>query len=381
MGIARAQDEESERREFEDFRKTLVALAATERSKENDDFKGLMSSHIADLDLQQDKLVCVTSGVSFLGLALVNRLLLRGYSVRILVDNQGITILLFRTAWNLTSAEDVEKLREMQVSGEMMMACNNKISVVIAKQTEIQGLMEAFDGCRGVFHTSAFVDPSGISGYSKSMAEIEVKASENVMKACARTSSVRNCVLTSSLLACIWRDSSQHDLPLLVNHDSWSNEALCVEKKLWFALGKLKAEKVAWKIAEEMSLKLTTICPGLITGPQFSHRNPTATIAYLKGAQEMYAKGLLATVDVIRLAEAHVAVFEAMNKTAFGRYICFDRIIARDEEAEKLASEIGIPPNRICGNSLEFIPTHFELSNKKLNNLMSRTIRNWHGQS
>nr|KJB75872.1 hypothetical protein B456_012G062200 [Gossypium raimondii] len=269
----------------------------------------------------------------------------------------------------------------MQVSGEMMMACSNKISVVIAKQTEIQGLMEAFDGCRGVFHTSAFVDPSGISGYSKSMAEIEVKASENVMKACARTSSVRNCVLTSSLLACIWRDSSQHDLPLLVNHDSWSNEALCMEKKLWFALGKLKAEKVAWKIAEEMSLKLTTICPGLITGPQFSHRNPTATIAYLKGAQEMYAKGLLATVDVIRLAEAHVAVFEAMNKTAFGRYICFDRIIARDEEAEKLASEIGIPPNRICGNSLEFIPTHFELSNKKLNNLMSRTIRNWHGQS
>ncbi|XP_052485597.1 cinnamoyl-CoA reductase-like SNL6 isoform X2 [Gossypium raimondii] len=300
MGIARAQDEESERREFEDFRKTLVALAATERSKENDDFKGLMSSHIADLDLQLDKLVCVTSGVSFLGLALVNCLLLRGYSVRILVDNQ----------------EDVEKLREMQVSGEMMMACSNKISVVIAKQTEIQGLMEAFDGCRGVFHTSAFVDPSGISGYS-----------------------------------------------------------------LWFALGKLKAEKVAWKIAEEMSLKLTTICPGLITGPQFSHRNPTATIAYLKGAQEMYAKGLLATVDVIRLAEAHVAVFEAMNKTAFGRYICFDRIIARDEEAEKLASEIGIPPNRICGNSLEFIPTHFELSNKKLNNLMSRTIRNWHGQS
>lgn len=89
MGIARAQDEESERREFEDFRKTLVALAAVERGKENDDFNGLMSSHIADLDLQQDKLVCVTSGVSFFGLALVNRLLLRGYSVRILVDNQG----------------------------------------------------------------------------------------------------------------------------------------------------------------------------------------------------------------------------------------------------------------------------------------------------
>lgn len=364
MGIARTQDEETDRREFEDFRKTIAALAAMERSKENEDFKGLMSPDIANVD-HQDKLVCVTSGVSFLGLALVNRLLLRGYSVRILVDNQ----------------EDVEKLREMQVSGEMMVACNNKISVVMAKPTETQGLMEAFHGCRGVFHTSAFADPAGISGYSKSMCEIEVKASENVLKACARTASVKKCVLTSSLLACIWRDTYQPQLPTLVNHDCWSTESLCMDKKLWFALGKLKAEKVAWKIAEEMGLKLTTICPGLITGPEFSHRNPTATIAYLKGAQEMYANGLLATVDVIRLAEAHVSVYEAMNKTASGRYVCFDRIIGRDEEAEKLATEIGLPAHKICGNSLESIPTQFQLSNKKLENLMSTTLRNCYAQS
>ncbi|XWS30365.1 hypothetical protein CRYUN_Cryun24cG0110800 [Craigia yunnanensis] len=362
MGIARTQDEENERREFESFRQTLVAFASLERRKENGEFKSL-SSHYANVDLE-DKLVCVTCGVSFLGLALVNRLLLHGYSVRVIVDNQ----------------EDVEKLREMEISGEML-ACKNKISVVMAKPTEIQGLMEAFDGCQGVFHTSAFADPAGISGYSKAMAEIEVKATENVMKACARTPSVRNCVLTSSLLACIWRDSSQHDLPPLVNHDCWSDESLCIDKKLWYALGKLKAEKVAWKIAEEMGLKLTTICPGLITGSEFSYRNPTATIAYLKGAQEMYANGLLATVDGSRLAEAHISVFEAMNRTAFGRYICFDQVIEREEEAEKFASEIGMPANMICGNSFDFIPTRFELSNKKLNNLMSKTLRSCYGES
>ena len=87
MGIARTQDEENERREFESFRQTLVAFAALERRKENGEFKGL-SSNNANVDLE-DKLVCVTSGVSFLGLALVNRLLLHGYSVRVLVDNQG----------------------------------------------------------------------------------------------------------------------------------------------------------------------------------------------------------------------------------------------------------------------------------------------------
>ncbi|KAB2011598.1 hypothetical protein ES319_D09G031000v1 [Gossypium barbadense] len=360
MGIARTHDEDYETTEF----KTLVALAAMERRKDNGEFKGL-TSHSSIVDLQ-DKLVCVTSGASFFGFALVNRLLLHGYFVRVLVANQ----------------EDVEKLREMEISGEMM-GCKSKISVVMAKSNEIQGLMEAFDGCCGVFHTSSFADPAGLSGYSKSMAEMEGKASENVMKACARTPSVKHCVLTSSLLACIWRDNTQYEFPPLVNHNCWSNESLCVDKKLWYALGKLKAEKVAWKIAEEMSLNLTTICPGLITGHEFSYRNPTATIAYLKGAQEMYANGLLATVDVRRLAEAHVSVFEAMKTTtAFGRYICFDRIIQCEDEAEKLADEIGIPRNKISGNSSDYVfPNCFELSNKKLANLMSRTLRSCYGES
>lgn len=53
--------------------------------------------------------------------------------------------------------------------------------------------------------------------------------------------------------------------------------------QLWYALGKLRAEKAAWRIAEQEDFKLVTICPGLITGPEFSHRNPTPTFAYLKG--------------------------------------------------------------------------------------------------
>lgn len=53
--------------------------------------------------------------------------------------------------------------------------------------------------------------------------------------------------------------------------------------QLWYALGKLKSEKVAWRIAQESGLKLATICSALITGPNFHHRNSTATMAYLKG--------------------------------------------------------------------------------------------------
>nr|KYP42257.1 Dihydroflavonol-4-reductase [Cajanus cajan] len=98
----------------------------------------------------------------------------------------------------------------------------------------------------------------------------------------------------------------------------------------------MRAEKASWRIANERGLKLTTICPALVTGPEFCHRNPTATISYLKGAQEMYSHGLLARVDVTKLAEAHACVFKAMNNNASGRYICFDHVIDSLSEAENI---------------------------------------------
>jgi nucleoside-diphosphate-sugar epimerase len=350
---------------MEDFRQMLLACAGLNRSKYDEEFiQKSYNNNGGGVDDVAGKVVCVTSGVSYLGVALVNRLLLCGFSVRIITDNQ----------------DDVEKLREMETSGEMRIP-NNKLTAVMAKLTDIHSISQAIDGCHGVFHTSAFVDPAGLSGYTKSMAEIEVKVAESVIKACARTPSVRNCVLTSSLLACIWRDSTLHDLSDTINHNSWSDESLCIEKKLWYAFGKLKAEKTAWKIAKDEGIKLTTICPGLITGPEFIHRNPTATIAYLKGAREMFADGILATVDIFRLAEAHVQVYEAMNKNASGRYICFDSIVETEYEAEKLTQEIGLPADKIIGDAVDFIPAHFELSNRKLTSLMSRTIRPCYNES
>ncbi|XP_030469981.2 cinnamoyl-CoA reductase-like SNL6 [Syzygium oleosum] len=374
MGFVRS--EERQRAEIEELRRVLLACAAVHRRKDDDGIGAPpRAAPRGDDDDEDDeagggggRAVCVTSGVSFLGRALVSRLLLRGYSVRILVDNE----------------EDMEKLREMETSGEMGSARSN-FSAAVAKLGDVQSLCEAFEGCAGIFHTSAFADPAGISGYTKAMAQIEVKVSESVMAACTRTPSVRKCVLTSSLLACVWRDTARNHLTNVISHDCWSDEALCASKKLWYALGKLKAEKVAWKIAEEKGLKLATICPALITGPQFINRNPTATIAYLKGAKEMYSDGVLATVDVTTLADAHVRVFEAMIKTASGRYICFDRVIDGEDDAARLAGEMGMPVDKIRGggegeSSREPRP-RLELSNRKLSCLMSRSLRPCYDES
>ena len=82
---------EISRSELEAFHRNLVATAGIHRRKDDE---GLRKNNHFDscLDDEDDKgttLVCVTSGVSYLGLALVNHLLVLGYSVRITVDNPG----------------------------------------------------------------------------------------------------------------------------------------------------------------------------------------------------------------------------------------------------------------------------------------------------
>lgn len=76
--------------EIQELRRMLVACAGVHRRKDDEHFKAMRNGLAAQaIDDVEDHLICVTSGVSFLGLAVVNRLLLRGYSVRIIVDNQG----------------------------------------------------------------------------------------------------------------------------------------------------------------------------------------------------------------------------------------------------------------------------------------------------
>ncbi|CAH2072741.1 unnamed protein product [Thlaspi arvense] len=350
--------------------------AAVQRRRDDDGFRGSRggkSRNAMDLDSDAgNRLVCVTGGVSYLGRAIVKRLLVHGYSVRIVVD----------------CPEDKVKVSEMEADAETA-SFSNRIASVVSRLTETESLIKAFDGCAGVFHTAAFVDPAGISGYSKSMAELEAKVSENVIEACTRTGSVRKCVFTSSLLACAWQDSSFNSLDQysVINEESWSDEQLCIDNKLWYALGKLRAEKAAWRIADSKGLRLATICPALITGPDFFNRNSTSTLAYLKGAKEMYSNGLLATMDVNRLAKAHVCLWEGLgNKTAFGRYICFDTILSKDG-AEKLAKDIDVQIEKICGssdsdaNAEDSRPNLQTISDKKLLDLMSRTLRSCYHES
>lgn len=87
MGIVRL--EETQKAELEEFRRMLLSCAAVHRRKDDDGIRGQENAALPGNGDVLDRLVCVTSGVSYLGIAVVNQLLVNGYSVRIIVDNEG----------------------------------------------------------------------------------------------------------------------------------------------------------------------------------------------------------------------------------------------------------------------------------------------------
>lgn len=62
--------------------------------------------------------------------------------------------------WLLTvNYEDMKEfMREEEIS--------QLESLVVAKIGDVESLCNAFRGCHAIFHTSAFIDPRGITGYT-----------------------------------------------------------------------------------------------------------------------------------------------------------------------------------------------------------------------
>eukprot|EP00252_Welwitschia_mirabilis_P006690 TRINITY_DN1758_c0_g1_i1.p1 TRINITY_DN1758_c0_g1~~TRINITY_DN1758_c0_g1_i1.p1 ORF type:complete len:239 (+),score=52.68 TRINITY_DN1758_c0_g1_i1:265-981(+) len=209
--------------------------------------------------------------------------------------------------------------------------------------------------------------------YNEAMAEIEVRGAHNVLEACAQIDTIDKIIFTSSVSALIWKDeprnsgsassSSAHS----IDERSWSDPNYCRKLKLWHAVGKTLAEKTAWALAMDRGLNMVSVNVPLIVGPAFSQFNPAPTLSFLKGAAEMYEDGVLATVDVRFLAEVQLCLLD--ESEAYGRYICYDRVINSAETAVALAR--ALKPLLTLPERWEDENIHAErLCNKKLKDLL-----------
>lgn len=281
--------------------------------------------------------VCVMDASGRLGSTLVERLLHRGYTVHAAVQGHG-------------------DLEFHAVASE-----NNRLKIFHADPFDYQSITDALRDCSGLFY--AFEPPEDHTSYDEFMAEVEVKAAQNVIEACAQTGTMDKVVFTSSATAVVWRDSPQ-TITSDLDERHWSDVNFCRKFKLWHALSKTVAEKTAWALAMDRGINMVSINGGLLMEPHLSVTHP-----YLKGAAEMYECGTFVTVDLNFLVDAHIRVFEDVS--SYGRYVCFNHAINRHEDAIQLARTLtpSAPSPAVSYEEAKRIIQQ-RLSNKKLNKLM-----------
>ncbi|KAF5759698.1 putative cinnamoyl-CoA reductase [Helianthus annuus] len=285
------------------------------------------------------KRVCVMDAGGCFGSALVHRLLQRGYIVHAAISSH--------------------------VEMQSMAGDSKNLRVFHTDPLDYHSIVEALEGCYGLFYS--FQPPSDHPSYDESMAEMEVRAAHNVLEACAQTDTIDKVVFTSSATAVLWRDPSDSTPSSQdVDERNWSNVNFCKKFKLWHGLSKTLAEKTAWALAMDRGVSMVTINAGLLLSPDLTITHP-----YLKGAAEMYEDGVFVTVDLKFLVDSHICVFEDVS--AYGRYLCFNRVVNCNEDAVKLAQILlppdvsSLPPSITVGES-RMVPQR--ISNKKLNKLM-----------
>ncbi|CAM8988857.1 unnamed protein product [Rhodiola kirilowii] len=285
--------------------------------------------------------VCVMDASGSLGSALVHRLLKRGYSVHAAVQNLG----------------DAQKLKASYPG-------NDKLKTFHCDLFDYQSITDALRGCSGLFYT--FEPPKYQPSYDEFMPDVEVRAAHNVLEACAQIDTIDKVVFTSSATAVVWRNDRSPNSPDF-DERNWSDISLCRNFKLWHALSKTLAEKTAWALSMDRDVSMVSVNAGLILTDDLTINHP-----YLKGAAEMFDGGVLVTVELDFLVNAHICVFEDVS--SYGRYLCFNKAICTAEQATEFAKLLtrGVSPPRYDHDRKAI---EQRISNKKLNKLMVESVR------
>jgi len=167
-----------------------------------------------------------------------------------------------------------------------------------------------FNGCEGVFHTaSPFFwntnDPEN------ELLKPAIDGTRHVLNAVIRSPSVKKVVVTSSNVAVSFGAPKNE----AYNENDWSDENFCLERKMFYPLSKIRAEREAWRIHSENADKfdLVTVNPPLILGPMLQptlNTSSEALLKYLDGSKDKIVNSSMAVVDVRDAAIAHLLSYE-----------------------------------------------------------------------
>ncbi|KAG9459626.1 hypothetical protein H6P81_004134 [Aristolochia fimbriata] len=260
------------------------------------------------------KVVCVSGASGYIASWLVKLLLQQGYTVK-------------ATVRDLDDPKKTEHLLALEGAKE-------RLHLVKADLLQEGSFDAAVDGCEGVFHTASPVRQS-VSDFEAELLEPAVKGTLNILGSCARTSSVKKVVVTSSYAAVGF--NGQPTTPDVVVDESWfSDPEFCKLSELWYPLSKTLAEAAAWEFAKEKGITMVTINPAIVIGPllQPSLNESSETILDLLNGSPTFPKGSFGWVDVRDVGKAHILAYE--DSSASGRYLTVGQVAPFSAVAEIL---------------------------------------------
>jgi cinnamoyl-CoA reductase len=240
--------------------------------------------------------ILVTGGSGFLASWIVKKLLERGCHVRATTRSMEKALFLNR----FDGAQERLKIYD---------GCDFNVAGSFDK---------AIEGSGAVIHCASPFFMAG--GSRENLVEPAVQGTEMVLDACKRFG-VKRVTLTASS-ACVIVDYGQKAAASpsgnhLYTDADFSPQDVIEEKKNWYCLSKLLAEKRAWELSKEPDCpyKLCVLNPSLIWGPMTpgqTHLNTSsqAIMQYMDGSHAKIQNGVRCVVDVRDAAEAHIVPIE-----------------------------------------------------------------------
>ena len=244
------------------------------------------------------KNILVTGGTSYIGKHVIAQLIEKSYSVRTTVRDKG-------KVEEIKS--DIEKHLNKQIS----------LDVHIADLLKDDGWEDALKGCDAIIHVAGPF-PMSYEGGEKELTGPHQDGAMRVFRF-AKDLGINRIVLTSSV-ASIWNDSTVEDTVRYIDETAWSN--LNDDNLDAYTKGKALKEKAAWNfVAENDSIKLTTILPSVVLGPGIGSPVRRGSMEYMLMLinKEMPVAPPLkhGIVDVRDVAKMHIAALE--NDESIGK--------------------------------------------------------------
>jgi dihydroflavonol-4-reductase len=275
-----------------------------------------------------NRLVTITGLTGFIAAHTAEQLLSRRYRVR-------------GTVRSTAKAMDNPKIMALPGAGD-------RLEIVEADLLAEGAYDAAVTGAETVFHmASPYV--LEFKDAQKDLVDPAVKGTLNVLRACAKSPSVKRVVLTSSMAAV----TDEPDGRVLTEKD-WNTKSSLTRNPYYFS--KSEGERTAWAFMEREKphFDLVVINPFLVIGPSLTPALNTSNqiiVEALTGVFPAIMQLNWGMVDVRDVALAHVLAAE--TPAAEGRYLCAAENITMRQLIEML-KPMAKPGDKLPTRAIDF---------------------------